>query len=193
MNFDTKQTFFVWPSHLVLNERPKKLGLHLDMQRYENEFPIFPPLGLVGLQREKKNTAQKKPPFLSVVGKKTRLFLIDTTCGGVFCGLIPTVHPPPLRSNSSSYTLHELIFQLYFPFYPPVLQTPGLEWGTGFQLTDVRLDCGCRAVGGEGGRGWWRGLMGDTGETTERIVLLCQNWEVQRRGREVLSEKKENI
>lgn len=37
------------------------------------------------------------------------------------------------------------------------------------------------------------GLMGETGETTERIVLLCQNRGVQRRGREVLNEKKENI
>lgn len=39
---------------------------------------------------------------------KTRLFLIDTTCGGVFCGWIPRAVPP---GPSPPNALHQLIFQ----------------------------------------------------------------------------------
>lgn len=69
--------------------------------------PNFRPLSSppAGLQREKKHCPRKA--LLSFQWwVKTRLFLIDTTCGGVFCGWIPSTVPPtgpsPQRTTSAN-------------------------------------------------------------------------------------------
>lgn len=73
--------------------------------------PNFRPLSSppAGLQREKTHCPRKA--LLSFQWwVKTRLFLIDTTCGGVFCGWIPTAVPPAGPSPPPN-ALHQLIFQ----------------------------------------------------------------------------------
>lgn len=74
--------------------------------------PNFRPLSSppAGLRRGKKHCPRKA--LLSFQWwVKTRLFLIDTTCGGVFCGFIPSTVPPagPSPQHTTSANIPEAV------------------------------------------------------------------------------------
>lgn len=179
--------------------------------------PNFRPLSFLpaGLQRQKKHCPRKA--LLSFQWwVKTRLFLIDTTCRGVFCGWIPTAVPP--ASPSPPNALHQLIFQRQHGGESSFLLSDRPPSRT-HRLYKLQARIGSRVVvrflGGHSlirpprsGEVWGRressagrrrgvthGVHAWSREVSEGTVEQCQNREVQTRVRAILSNIKswENI